>query len=135
MKFIQSRFFKWGFWIRIKGNGIWFGIDNNMPPLFSEIYGHRCVKRFFGLKFMKLDQGKEMNKELMKGINVIVSDNMWFDCEKEEMGITPDGLQEIISLCADEAIDVICNIKPEFRSDLHEVFVRQAEKAIEKRMK
>ena len=48
-----------------------------------------------------------MNKELMQGMSIIVRDNMWYDCDTEEMGITPDGLQEIISLCADEAIDAV----------------------------
>ena len=73
-----------------------------------------------------------MNKELMNGMRVIVRDNMWYDCETEEMGITPDGLQEIISLCADEAIKAVDEYAKSFDSGIH---LNGTSKAIEKRMK
>ena len=83
-----------------------------------------------------------MNKELISKISIFLPliDVQNYDDDDnpfvtEECILDDDDIKEIIGLCADEAIDVICNIKPEFRSDLHEVFVRQAEKAIEKRMK
>ena len=79
-----------------------------------------------------------MNKELMNGMSAIVRDNMWYDCETEEMGLTPDGLQEIITLCADVAIDaasVAFNADGYYESDAFSGGVHGAIKAIEKRMK
>ena len=46
-------------------------------------------------------------KELMKGINEIITDNMFYDIDTEIMGVTNEGVQEIIALCADEAIAIL----------------------------
>ena len=54
-KIVQISMFKWGFWIRVFGKGIWLGKDNGLPPLFSERYGHKIVKRFLGFKFQLLN--------------------------------------------------------------------------------
>ena len=56
-----------------------------------------------------------MNKELIEKVNEIVSDNMWFDGDKEEMGLSEDGISEIIDLIQPQWINVsdrLPDIKP-----------------------
>ena len=36
--------------------------------------------------------------ELIEKLNNIINDNMWFDCETEEMGVSEEAAQEIIDL-------------------------------------
>ena len=48
-----------------------------------------------------------MNDKLMKGINEIITDNMFYDIDTEIMGVTNEGVQELIALCADEAIEAV----------------------------
>ena len=50
-----------------------------------------------------------MNKELMKEINRIIRDNIFYDIDTEIKGVRESGVQEIIALCANEAIEAAEN--------------------------
>lgn len=45
---------RWGFWFRVFGRGIYLAVDDGLPPLWSERHGFRRVYRFSGLKFQWL---------------------------------------------------------------------------------
>ncbi len=42
---------RWGFWIRVFGRGIYLAVDDGAQPLWSERHGFRRVYRCGGLKF------------------------------------------------------------------------------------
>ncbi len=48
---IKTCFFRWGFWVRIFGYGLYVKPSRGCEPLFSERYGFRKAWYFAGLRW------------------------------------------------------------------------------------